>query len=127
MEGLSEGDEPERPEPGGKVLGPKHLPAHVPDPGALGEPVGLGDHVRVGVDPGRLGDERSQQQRQRTRAAAHVEQPPGPVEAELGGEQVREGLRIGEAAAGVVRRGAGVERRVPAPGHSSILPRAAVG
>ena len=65
VEGLGEGDEPEHPEPGGEVLGPEHLPAHVPQRGACGQSLGLGDHPRVGVDPDRLGDQRSQQQGQR--------------------------------------------------------------
>jgi hypothetical protein len=79
VERLRERDEPERAEARRQLLRAEVDEAPVRWP----VPRGLAHHVGVGIDADGLREERCEEQRQRPRSAADVEQPAGAVEPEL--------------------------------------------
>ena len=78
-------------------------------------------HVRVGVDRHYLTEQWGEQQRQRTRTAAEIEQPALAVESEPLLQVVGKPLRIRQATDRVEASAAGVQRLVPQPGHTRTL------
>jgi hypothetical protein len=75
---------------------------------------GLGDHARVGAHPDRLGEQRGEQQGQRTGPAADVEQPPAAVEPEVIAQCVGQPARVRHPAYRIVRSAAGIQALVHA-------------
>ena len=122
VEGLGEGDQPERAQVRRQVLGVQLPPFDVGHARRPGQPVGLPQHAGVGVDADRRREPVGQQQGQRAGAAADVQQPTGAVEVQLGGDPVGQLGRVGHPADDVVRGGAGVQVRVAVLGHGSTGP-----
>src|SRR5205085_631487 len=79
----------------------------------------LCDHRGVCVDPDRLREQGREEDRQRCRPAADVEQTAGAVECELLAERVGESLRIRQASARIELRAAFAQRGIPLPGHGT--------
>ena len=87
MERLPEGDQPIRPGRGGrKVLGTSLHPPDVAEGGGVSGPASLLEHVWVGVQADYLLEQVCEAEGQDARSTTRVEQPSGPVEAELTGE-----------------------------------------
>jgi hypothetical protein len=114
MERLRERDDPERAEAGRQVLGPQAPPVDTRRAG----PGRLGDHAAVRVDADRLLEQRRQEDSQRPRPAADVEQAAGAVQAQCAPQGFGQLGRVGHAADAVVGSAARVQGFVPRPlGH----------
>lgn len=124
MEGLRQGRHPDRAGVGRQVFGPKLKPVDIGETGPGGAPGTLGQHVAISIKAGGPFEVRREQEQQRSRPAAHVEQPAPAIERkrlDQAGDQL---VRIGDAALRVVAGAARVQRRVPLPGilsHQAII------
>lgn len=126
VEGLPEGDQPIRSRRRRrKLLGAGLNPADVPDAAFFGGSAPLREHRGVGVEPDRLLEHPGQPDGEAPRTAAAVQEPPGPVEAQLLRENSLELRGVRRSPPEVMGSGALVDRGVV--GHGTTMVRARPG
>ena len=80
----------------GEFLGAHAHPSCVRGPGPVGEALGFGEHVGIGVETDDLIEEVSQLQGHDARTAPDVEEPAVTVEVEVDLQRSGEALGVGE-------------------------------